>query len=87
VGNDDDENKLQALVLHGPWALVPRPRTRRWIVACWATSLIGLVVLVACGLTATEGPWDWIGLLLFLPFLSMAIEGTLWWRRTPPDER
>jgi hypothetical protein len=83
----DDEDKLQALVLEGPLALVPRPRTLRWIGACWATSVVGLALLVVCGLTKTGAPWDVIGLVLFVPFLGMAIEGTLWWHRTPPGDR
>ena len=45
-------------------------------------SLTGLVILIACVLTAAGSPLDMIGLVLFLPFGVMALKGTYWaWRR------
>jgi len=75
MGQAEDDRLHQLLVERGP-------RTRRWIVVCLVVSLVGLAVLVVCGLTSTGSPLDVMGLVLFVPFGAMAIKGTFWgWRR------
>lgn len=68
----EDEDRLhQILVERGP-------RSKRWISACVVVSLLGFALLVVCGLTATGSPLDEIGLVMFLPFGAMAVNGALW---------
>jgi hypothetical protein len=72
---DDRQRELahQVLVERGP-------RTKRWRGVCVLVSLVGLCVLVVCGLTGTGSPWDVAGLVLFVPFGAMAINGAIWSR-------
>jgi hypothetical protein len=67
----------------GHQVLIERaPRSARLRAACAVLSLTGVVILIACALTATGSPLDVIGLVLFLPFGVMALKGTYWaWRR------
>jgi len=68
----EDEDRLhQILVERGP-------RSKRWINMCVALSLLGFALLVVCGLTSTGSPVDEVGLVMFLPFGAMAVNGALW---------
>jgi uncharacterized membrane protein YccF (DUF307 family) len=69
-----DGTARQVLVERGPG-------TRRWVIGCLLVSLVGLAVLVVCGLSATRSPWDVVGLVLFVPFGAMAINGAIYRRR------
>jgi hypothetical protein len=72
MSQDTDEDRMhQVLVERGP-------RSRRWILICLVVSLTGLAILVACALTSTGSPWDVAGVVMFVPFGAMAINGTYW---------
>jgi hypothetical protein len=63
------------------------PRSRRWQGACVLVSLVGLAILVVCGLTGTGNPWDVVGIVLFGPFGVMAFNGAFWSRRRSRSAR
>jgi hypothetical protein len=68
----EDEDRLhQALIERGP-------RSKRWISGCVIVSVVGFGLLVVCGLTSTGSPLDEVGLVMFLPFGAMAVNGALW---------
>jgi hypothetical protein len=74
MAHESDDGLRQVLVERGP-------RSDPWIVGFGLLSLIGLVILAICGLVGIGSPLDVIGLVLFVPFGAMAINGTFWKRR------
>jgi hypothetical protein len=44
-------------------------------------------MLVVCGLTGTGSPWDDVGIVLFVPFGAMALNGVIWSRRRSRSAR